>query len=120
EQLTRLLDDLLGWPSQIMRRLGQTGHDIRLIPANAKLLQTAWAAERGLALPDDWRFSLPALQISEFKPDVLWIGSCFEYFGAYLQALREHCRRVVTWIACPTPANLSLAGIDCVLTSHAN
>jgi len=44
----------------------------------------------------------------------------FDYFGAFLRSLKDICKHVVAWIACPTPSDLDLTTFSLVLTSHSN
>lgn len=121
EQLNLLLDDGFGWPPAVGRRLAQLGHEVEIVVANAEPLQRAWARETGAEFPETgWQVRLPMAQVRRFRPDVLWIGSNFRYFGSWLRPVREYCGSVVAWTAAPLPAGLDLGGIDCILTSHEN
>lgn len=120
-QLSRLLDDHFGWPAAVARRLGESGHQVFHALANVEPLQRKWAEEEGLPFePGAWNFTLPLAQARAFRPDVLWIGALFRYYGGFLREMRKLCPRVVAWIACPTPRRLDLSRIDLVLTSHEN
>ena len=121
EQLRQLLDDGFGWPPAVGRRLAELGHDVDIIVANAAPLQRAWAREAGVEFREaGWQLHLPSEQVSRFRPDVLWIGSNFRYFGAWLRSVRAQCGSVAAWTAAPLPASLDLGGIDCMVTSHDN
>ncbi len=121
QQLQALLDDGFGWPPAVARRLSERGHDVRVVIGNCQPLQRAWARETGVEFPDGgWVTRVAAEQIRRFRPDILWIGSSFQYFGPFLREVREHCGRVVAWTAAPLPWTLDLGSIDCMVTSHAN
>jgi hypothetical protein len=121
QQLRQLLDDGFGWPPAVGRRLAELDHEVEIVVANAEPLQRAWAREAGAEFPDSgWQVRLPVEQVRRFRPDVLWIGSNFRYFGPWLRSVREYCGSVVAWTAAPLPTGLDLAGIDCILTSHEN
>jgi spore maturation protein CgeB len=120
QQLDILLSDNFGWPPALVRRLSELGHDVEILLVNAEPLQRAWAEENGVRFTENWQYDIAFEQVKRFRPDVLWIGSMFKYFGDYLQQLKPFCRRIFAWIACPAPSSLNLAAIDCVLTSHAN
>jgi hypothetical protein len=121
EQRDALLDDYFGWPPAVARRLAQRGHAVDIIIANAAPLQQAFARENNVAWSmHDYALAIPRVQVQRFQPDVLWTGSNFQYFGAYLRDLKRHCRAVIAWTAAPLPLTLDLGGIDCMLTSHAN
>ncbi len=120
-QLRELLDDGFGWPPAVGRRLAELGHEVDIVIANAEPLQRAWASENGVQFPEgSWQAAVPTIQVRRFRPDVLWMGSNFRYFGAWLRSVREQCGRVVAWTAAPLPVSLDLAGIDCMFTSHEN
>jgi spore maturation protein CgeB len=120
EQLDRLLADNFGWPPAVAKRLREIGHNVEILLVNAEPLQRAWAQENGVDFTENWLYEIAYEQVKQFKPDVLWIGSLFNYFGEYLQNLKPFCRKIFAWIACPTPSSLNLGAIDCVLTSHSN
>jgi hypothetical protein len=121
EQLERLLDDGFWWQSALARRLSELGHEVFFAFSNAETLQRAWAAEHGLAFdPRDYLFSVPLAQARAFKPDLVWIGSMFPYYGKFLKEMRDICPRVLAWIACPAPAGLDLSNVDAIFTSHEN
>lgn len=119
-QLEVFLSDYFGWPPSLAKRFESIGHDVQILIVNAKPLQYSWARENGLKFTQKWQYEIAYEQVKHFQPDILWIGSMFNYFGEYLQRLRPFCQKVFAWIACPTPKSLDLTGIDCVLTSHTN
>jgi len=121
EQREALLNDYFGWPPAVARRLAERGHTVDIIIANAAPLQRAYAREHGVSWSmRDYAMHIPQVQVQRFQPDVLWTGSNFQYFGAYLRDLKRHCRAVLAWTAAPLPLTLDLSGIDCMLTSHAS
>lgn len=121
QQLQAVLDDSFGWPPAVARRLSERGHDVQVVIGNCQPLQRAWARENGVGFDDrSWNTRIAAEQIRRFRPDVLWVGSSFQYFGSFLREVREHCGRVVAWTAAPLPSTLDLRSIDCMVTSHAN
>jgi hypothetical protein len=119
-QLEVFLSDYFGWPPSLAQRFESIGHDVQILIVNAKPLQYSWARENNFEFTQNWQYEIAYEQVRRFQPDILWIGSMFNYFGEYLQRLRPFCRKIFAWIACPTPNSLDLTGIDCVLTSHTN
>jgi spore maturation protein CgeB len=121
KQLDFLLSDYFGWPPALVQRTTEKGHEAAILLVNIEPLQRAWAHENGMKFEaGNWQYEIAYEQVKRFEPDVLWIGSMFQYFGEYLQRLQPFCRKIFAWIACPMPSSLNLAGVDCVLTSHAN
>jgi spore maturation protein CgeB len=121
QQLDILLSDNFGWPPALMRRLAEQGHDVEILVVNAQPLQKAWAQENGVAFDTTWQFDIPLHQIRLFQPDIVWIGSMFQYFREnYLSQLKNNCQKLFAWIACPFPKNIVLEPLDCIITSHAN
>jgi spore maturation protein CgeB len=121
EQLDALLSDYFGWPPGLVKRLEEKNCTVEVLIVNALPLQRAWSQENGYAFDDrTWQFDLPLEQVKRFQPDIIWIGAMFQYYGAYLDNLRNHCRKIFAWIASPAPKSLDLAAVDCILTSHQN
>jgi spore maturation protein CgeB len=120
EQLNYLLADYFGWPPALMQRLVDLGHEVEILLVNVEPLQRAWAKENGVSFESDWQFSVPLAQLQQYCPDVLWIGSMFQYYRGYLEEIRPYCKKIFAWIACPLPKALNLDSVDCILTSHTN
>ncbi len=121
EQLRCILADYFGWPTSVAICLAERGHEVQILLVNAEPLQRSWASENKVPFnPNTWQYSIPAEQVRQFKPEILWIGSMFRYFGAYLGHLRPYCRRLFAWAACPLPRTLDLSHIDRMLTSHSH
>jgi spore maturation protein CgeB len=120
-QIDWLLADSYGWTPGIMKQLESQGHEVEILFVNVEPLQRAWARENGVTFDvQNWQFEIPYEQVKRFKPDVLWVGAMFQYFGEYMQRLQPHCRKIFAWIASPLPKSIDLAAVDCVLTSHSN
>jgi spore maturation protein CgeB len=120
-QLEFILSDNFGWPPALAKRMSQHGYEVEIIITNAEPLQRAWARENTIPFDEkNWKYEIAFEQVKQFNPDVLWIGSMFNYFGEYLKRLKPYSRRIFAWIACPMPSSLDLSNIDCILTSHSN
>lgn len=106
-QLQALLDDAFGSFWSYATEANKQGHKAHLIIANAKPLQMAWAKENNIPFDEtNWQFSLPILQTKLIAPDVFYIGSMFNYYGAFLDEIKKHSKKVFGWISCPMPDNL--------------
>jgi len=102
-------------------RMRERGHTVEVCIANAAPIASAWAAENGVAPPDqDGEFAVVLERVRRFAPDVLYIGPMFGYYGSRLAELRRYCRKVVTWIAAPLRPFMNVDGVDCIVTSHEN
>jgi len=117
EQYKRLLAEPFGTFGSYVRAARRAGADAHLLVANFEPLQRQWARENGLAVGNDWQRAVVAAQIRALKPDVLFIGSMFEYYGPFLSGLKGSYGTLAGWISCPTPPNLSLDGFQLVLSS---
>ncbi len=121
QQLDKILADNFGWPPALVKRLEQMGHNVEILLVNVEPLQLTWAEENGFEFdPKNWQYTIPAEQVKRFSPDIMWIGSMFNYFGDYLSQLKPYCKRIFAWVACPITKQLDLSDIDCILTSHSN
>jgi spore maturation protein CgeB len=120
EQLEGILADNYGWPAPLCLRMEELGCEVQIV-INSEPLQRAWALENQYEFDlQNWQYTIPAEQIKRFSPDVLWIGSLFNYFGDFLKEIKPYCKKIFAWTACPMPKSLELSNIDCILTSHAN
>jgi spore maturation protein CgeB len=120
-QLDRILADNFSWPPALCKRLEQMGHEVQILIVNAEPLQRAWAQENGCEFnPQNWKYTIPLEQIKQFLPDLVWIGSMFNYYGDYLGEIAPYCKKIFAWAACLLPKSLDLSHIDCMLTSHTN
>ena len=120
QQLAKILADNFSWPAAICQRLEQMGCQVQIL-VNVESLQRTWALENGYNFdPEKWQYTIPAAQVKQFSPDIMWIGSMFKYFGDFLGEVKPYCRKIFAWVACPITNTLDLSNIDCILTSHTN
>jgi spore maturation protein CgeB len=121
EQLDTILADYFGWPPALVKRLAERGCEVAILVVNVRPLQQAWAKENNCTFREEtWQDDIPIEQVKSFSPDLIWIGSMFKYYGAYLSNLRSYCKKIFAWIASPVPDDLDLSAVDCLLTSHQN
>jgi spore maturation protein CgeB len=120
QQLNKILADNFGWPAALCQRMEELGCEVEIL-INSEPLQRTWALENKYKFDlKTWHYDIPAEQVKRFSPDVIWIGSMFNYFGDFLGEIKPYCKRIFAWTACPMPKSLELSNIDCMLTSHAN
>lgn len=120
-QINEILADNFGWPPTLAKQLDVMGCEVKILLVNVEPVQRAWANENGFDFsPENWQYDIPTEQIKRFSPDIMWIGSMFNYFGDYLGQIKPYCKRIFAWTACPMPKSLDLSHIDCMLTSHDN
>jgi hypothetical protein len=121
QQINEILNDNFGWPPALAKRLVQMGHQVEILLVNVEPLQRAWSSENGCEFDaQNWKYTIPIEQVKRFSPDIVWIGSMFNYFGDYIGQIKQYCRKIFAWTACPITKPLDLSHIDCMLTSHAN
>src|SRR5574341_806921 len=121
--------------SSNLRKLGHKAWDIR---ANNKFIQTAWAMEHGLKLPDQrWEFRLRrgvvpwasrvecwfndilAAQIRHYKPDVLLNQAMNDVSTDFLRRMKRYVPLLVGQIASPI-AQQDWSIYDLVISSLPN
>jgi glycosyltransferase involved in cell wall biosynthesis len=118
EQQTTLLDDYFGWPGYLVRAFRTLGHEAQIIFGNVEPLQAAWAREYGVPIQaESGRTELLQHQTRLYRPDVLFVGAIFEYWGAFLHRVRDCCGTIFLWIASPLPKHLEIGPVDCILSS---
>lgn len=95
------------------------GHECELIVPNCYALQQKWLDERGLRLRagSAAKHEVVLRQLAELRPDVLFVSSMFDYYGAFFLKASRLVGRIVTWIACPHPSTLDFSNVSCVISS---
>ena len=117
-QMNALRKDYFGDWASYLPCFSKLGAEPHLIIPNCKPLQQAWAKENNIRFhPKNWEYSLPIEQVKKIKPDVFYIGNMFEYYGEFLDAIKQHTKKVFGWIACEIPAGMKPVQLDLVLSS---
>lgn len=119
EHREELLSDHFGWPGDLSRLMIRSGIDTEFIIVNEETLQKKWAKENNYTgyTDNDWEKEIVMEQIKRVKPDIIWIGSMFDYYDGFIREALEYCKKVVVWIACPLPEDLDLSGITTLITA---
>jgi len=92
--------------------------DSNLIIANCEPLQKQWAKENQINYSSaNWEKEIVLAQIKQFKPDVFYIESIFNYYGQFLKEVKAYCKYIVAWISTPINDSLKLNDIDMILSS---
>jgi spore maturation protein CgeB len=117
EQQRALLNDFFGWPGYLVRAFRVLGHEADILYGNVKPLQSEWAKEHNVPFREEhWRAEIPQRQIQSYRPDILFLGAISEYWGTFLEQVRNSCGRVFLWIASALQARPP-QWVDCILTS---
>jgi len=77
-----------------------------------------WANENNSTFSENnWIKDIALEQIKKIKPDILFLGSNFEFYDGFLDQLKPHCKLFVAWTSCPIPNGISHKKFDLVFTS---
>ena len=114
-QKARLQATCFGDSDFYSRGLEQAGWRASDIIANCGPLQSAWAREGGLALPD--YLDVLVEQLRRQRPDVIYLQDLSLASTEILARLRPLADLIVGQIASPVPPNADLKGLDVIFTS---
>jgi spore maturation protein CgeB len=118
EQIERIKSDYFGVFGSYTDYANKHGNEASLIIPNFELVQKKWAAENNFTYSDkNWLTEISIAQIKKIQPDAFFMGSMFNFYGAFLKEIRPYCKAIYTWIACPIPKGIDLTPIDLILTS---
>lgn len=120
EHRKELFNDHFGWPADLNRYMNQRSIQTEFLIVNDELLQKKWAIENGFSSYSKrgWEKEIAMEQIKSFYPDILWIGSMFDYFGDFVNSALPYCKKTITWISCDIPRDLDVSGFNILVTSH--
>lgn len=99
-----------------IKSLKKRGIEAEMVIPNFKSLQEKWCKENNHKIEQDWQFKIPEEQIKKAGPDILFISSNFEYYGGFLENMRNYAAKICAWISCPFDKSLNLSSIDHVFT----
>jgi hypothetical protein len=118
EQMNTLTSDYFGVFGSYTKYANMLNAEARLIVSNCRPLQQMWAKENNIPFNEkNWKFTIPLEQIKKYRPDIFFMSSMFEYYGAFLDEVRKYVPRIFGWIACPIPSGVSLNQMDLILSS---
>jgi spore maturation protein CgeB len=115
----RLFDDYFGSFISYRNHFRKSGHQAELFVANYYGLQQKWLRQMGINMlaNADTKHEVLLHQLREFRPDVVFAGSMFDYYGQFFQKLRTITPNIFTWISCPMPPSLDFSNVRCVISS---
>jgi len=117
EHLNVLLSDYFGGFVSYYHHFAKLGHDVRLVIGNDKRMQDKWVSEHGIAPGSMSKYDVVMTQIDEFRPDIFFIGSMFDYYGNFIEKVSKITKNIFAWIACPFKDSLDLSNITCIISS---
>jgi spore maturation protein CgeB len=118
EQIQTLNSDYFGVYGSYTKYINRLNAETKLIVSNCKPLQQMWAKENGIRFDEkNWKYTIPIEQIKKYRPDIFFMSSMFEYYGAFLDEVRKYVPKIFGWIACPIPSGIRLNQMDLILTS---
>ena len=114
-----MLEDYFGVFGTFRNYFRKIGHACDLLIGNDYPQQNKWLAEAGerVVATAQNKQQVVLKQIEAYKPDVIFIGSMFDYYGDFMRKAAAVTRNVFTWISCPHPKGLDFSGIRCVMSS---
>ena len=116
ELVEKINNDYFLMYNSFVNHFNKLGHEARLIIPNMKEIQEKWCFERNEKLPQNWMFEIPLKQIADFKPDILFLNSNFEYWGDFKKRASKYVKKICAWLSCPFPSSLSFENLDLVYT----
>ncbi|MFN0161666.1 MAG: glycosyltransferase [Burkholderiales bacterium] len=114
-----LLSDYFGSFVSYRNHFRRIGHDCELVIGNDYVLQSQWLREAGLPerVGPESKLGVVLQQVKAFAPDVIFMGSMFDYFGDFAREAARVTPNLFVWIACPYPRDLDFSGIRGVFSS---
>ena len=118
EQREAILADHFGWPGGLSLIMNGEGFLTEFFVMNAEPMQRKWAEENDFTSYSDekWEKEIALEQVRRLGPDVLWTSSYFDCYDDLVPLAVQHCRKAVTWIACPLPEKLDVSHFDTLVT----
>lgn len=120
EQLASLMGDACYWADMWSMALRPLGWAMEEIVANARSLQTQWAAEAGVRFQESsWQLDILRAQVQRFQPEFLFLTDYATFPAAFVRSLREvapSIRRIGVWCGAPYRNPAIFRECDVVLT----
>src|SRR5690606_14253487 len=101
--------------SSLIQILRSKGYQAELIVPNCEIVREKWQQEKGIKTSlSNYDFVLSKLD--DYQPDIIFLSSNFEYFGAFAQKLKLKCKALCAWISCPYDKAMDLKMFDHIFT----
>jgi len=123
EHQEKLFGDYYGAFISYRNHFRGLGYECELLVDNYYSLQQKWLDERNIRIKasPETKHHVIMHQLEEFGPDVFFIGGTFDYYGPFLQQVKQRItENIFVWIACPFPKGLDFRSVRCALTSVPN
>ena len=120
DQYAALMQDACYWADMWSTALRPLGWAMEEIVANARSLQTQWAAEAGVAYGESsWQHDILRAQVRHCQPEVLFLTDYASFSADFVHSLREVApgiRRIGVWCGAPYRNAAIFRECDVVLT----
>ena len=121
EQWRTLMDQCFGTADYYSLNLRRLGHEAQEVIGNFDPLQRQWAREHGLPVRGsrgaDWQWRVLAAQVSDLKPDILYVQDIGWTKSSFLREVYETVGLVVGQTAYPLDPGIDFGCYDLILTS---
>lgn len=114
ETVQLYLNDYFSFYSSLVRILNNKGFDAKLFIPNCPVLKKKWRDETNSESASDQNFILN--YCNEFKPDIIFLSSNFEYYGNFWSKLNSSKTRFFCWISCPFDREIDLSRFETIFT----
>jgi spore maturation protein CgeB len=120
EHRRELLADHYAWHAELAEFMQRKGFDTDFVVANAETLQKKWAIENELQLSAQprWEQSIAIAQILRCRPDAVWVSQHYLHDKEFIRAIRQHTRRIITWVGEPWSAPPGLDDVAVLVTEN--
>ena len=119
EQMAHIVSDYFGDWAFYLKWFKLLDTEPYLIIPNCKPLQKAWARENDVKFNEnDWQYKIPIAQARKHRPDIFYIGNMFDYYGSFLDEIRQYVRKIAGWIAVSVPRSANIGQLHLLISSH--
>ena len=125
QHLALLNQNSVSWPSAICDHMRSEGIEATRVLVDDFNLQSKWVEEAGVDVPSNctpgdsaWQQQVAYKQVKAIRPDVLMLGTMFDFYGDFVVAAKEYCPRIVTWMGSPFEDTIDVRGIGALLTEN--
>lgn len=118
EHYNRFITWHLGWPTDMAHYLNQYHFSCHFITVNDQILQKKWLQEYAINKTLYSEQAIILEQVNHYKPEILWLSALFDYFGNFVQELKQYTKKIITWIGSPFVDYTDTTGLDILLTEN--